>query len=259
MISVARLLQVSQLLVIPVVGCSQTDTISLKVAPSYIKSYWVNAKAMVQAPFKWKKDQWTETAGLTVFTGVLIPMDEVVNIPVSNWTGATGVEIGKTGQFLGNLPFQLGLSTAAIGLGYVTRNSKWRNFGLDNLQAQIFTGGITYAIKSAFHRARPYTGENNYAFYGPFHGGKNDSFISGHTSLTFCTATMLFLHSRKKWWVGAIGYTVATGVGISRMQQQKHWASDVIGGAIVGTVVASYVYKQQQKHRAAKHFLKPTL
>jgi membrane-associated phospholipid phosphatase len=67
---------------------------------------------------------------------------------------------------------------------------------------------------------------------------------------------MIYLHTGRKWWVAALGYTTATAVGISRMQQQKHWASDVVAGALIGTTVANFIYKQQENRRKSVHTLK---
>jgi membrane-associated phospholipid phosphatase len=158
---------------------------------------------------------------------------------------------------VGNLPFQFGLSGAALGVGYISKNKKWQHFALDNLQAQLFTGGVTFIIKELSHRARPETGKDNYEWYGPFNGNGNESFFSGHTALSFSTATMIFLHTGRKWWVAVLGYSAASAVGISRMQQQKHWASDVVAGAMVGTATAQFIYNQQQKRRAQQQRLKP--
>jgi membrane-associated phospholipid phosphatase len=184
-------------------------------------------------------------------------MDEALNIPFENWKTPGAEQFGKAGDVVGGLPFQLGLTGAALGIGYISRNKKWQNFALDNLQAQIFTGGITWVIKELTHRARPETGENNFAWYGPFNGKGNTSFFSGHTSLSFSTATMIYLHTGKKWWVGLLSYGAATAVGISRMQQQKHWASDVVAGALVGTAVSKFVYKHQEIRRKQVKKLKP--
>jgi membrane-associated phospholipid phosphatase len=150
---------------------------------------------------------------------------------------------------MGSGYFQFSITGLALGAGAIAHSKPLINFGLDNLQAQIFTSGITLFVKELTHRARPEEGEGAYKWYGPFKGSGNESFFSGHTSLSFCTATMIFLHSHKKWWVGVLGYTMATGIGVSRMQKEKHWASDVIVGATVGTAVASFVYRQQQKRR----------
>jgi membrane-associated phospholipid phosphatase len=186
----------------------------------------------------------------------MVTMDEVLNIPFQNWQTDAAVKFGEAGDVVGGPAFQLGLSGAALGVGLISKNKNWKNFALDNLQAQIFTGGITFVVKELTHRARPETGKDNYAWYGPFQGSGNESFFSGHTALSFSTATMIYLHTGRKWWIALLSYSAASAVGISRMQQQKHWASDVVAGAFVGTATAQFIYNQQQKRRAQQDRLK---
>jgi membrane-associated phospholipid phosphatase len=236
---------------------AQVDTILQSKKFSYLRSYPNNISAMVTSPGHWKSEQWFQFGGSVAVVGVMVTMDDVVNIPFKNWQTPFAIKFGEAGDVVGGLPFQFGLTGAALGVGYLSKNKKWQHFALDNLQAQLFTGGITWVIKELTHRARPETGKDNYAWYGPFNGGGNQSFFSGHTSLTFSTATMIFLHSGKKWWVGLLGYGTASAVGISRMQQQKHWGSDVVAGALVGTAVANFIYQQQEKRRTNNARLKP--
>lgn len=243
----------------PVWAMAQSDT-SLQQGSkkeSYLKSYPGNILALAKSPAQWKRDDWFQFGGSVVLIGAFIPMDEVLNIPFENWQTNFGNTFGEVGDVMGGLPFQFGLTGAALGVGAVTKNKKWQDFALDNLQAQLFTGGITFITKELFHRARPETGEGAFAWYGPFKGTGNKSFFSGHTSLSFSTATMIFLHTGKKWWVGLISYSLASAVGLSRMQQQKHWASDVVAGAIVGTATSQFIYQQQQKRRTNNQKLKP--
>ena len=230
------------------------------VHTSYIESYWQVGKGMATAPGRWNRDSWFQFGGSVALVGALVPMDNVLNVPFENWQQSGAKSFGKAGNVVGGLPFQFGLTGAALGVGVLAKNKPMQHFALDNLQAQLFTGGITFVIKELFHRARPESGRDGYSWFGPFKGGKSDdSFVSGHTSLSFSTATMIFLHSKKKWWVGLAAYGLATGVGISRMQMQKHWASDVIGGALLGTAVSAYVYRQQEQRRSGKmaRILKP--
>ena len=223
---------------------------------SYLSSYPKNIGAFFVAPLHWNQSQWVQFGSSILLVGTIVTMDEVLNIPFQNWQTNGAEKFGEVGEVMGGLPFQLGLSGAALGIGYIGKNKKWQNFALDNLQAQLFTGGITLVVKELTHRARPETGEDNYAWYGPFHGNGNESFFSAHTAFMFSTATMVYLHTGRKWWVGLLGYSSATAVGISRMQQQKHWASDVVAGAIVGTITAQFIYNQQQKRRAGQQKLK---
>lgn len=223
---------------------------------SYAASYPKNMAAIAKAPLQWNADQWLQFGGSVILVGVLVPTDEVLNIPFENWTTSAANTFGEAGDVVGGVPFQFGLTGAALGVGLVTKNKKWQNFALDNLQAQLFTGGLTWVFKEVTHRARPESGAGNFAWYGPFNGQSHKSFFSGHTSLSFSTATMIFLHTGKKWWVGALTYGTATAVGISRMQQQKHWASDVVAGALMGTTVANFIYKQQETRRKKVNTLK---
>jgi membrane-associated phospholipid phosphatase len=229
---------------------------------SYLASYWYHGVGLVKSPLRFTTDQWVTAAGSLVFVGSMVALDEPINAFAVNWTSEGWQSFGKAGDVAGGLPVQLGLSGSAILVGSLAKSKPILNFGLDNLQAQVFTGGIALVVKNLFHRARPLTNEGAFKWYGPFKNWGNDdyqSFFSGHTAIMFSTANMLFLHSKKNIWVGILGFGAATAVGVSRMQQQKHWSSDVVMGAIVGTAVSSFVYKQQEKRRNAKTQLKPIL
>ncbi len=223
---------------------------------SYINSYPRNVGAYITAPGRWTTEQWFQFGGSVLLVGTMVTMDEVLNIPFEKWQTDGAVKFGEVGNVVGGAAFQFGLSGAALGVGYISKNKKWQNFALDNLQAQLFSGGVTFFIKELTHRARPETGKDNYAWYGPFNGNGNESFFSAHTAFSFSTATMIFLHTGRKWWVALLSYSAASAIGISRLQQQKHWASDVVAGAIVGTATAQFIYNQQQKRRAQQSRLK---
>jgi membrane-associated phospholipid phosphatase len=70
--------------------------------------------------------------------------------------------------------------------------------------------------------------------------GEFQSLPSGHTSAAFAFASALVseIHRHRPswtWFTGPIFYGGATMVGISRMYNNAHWASDVAAGAAVGT------------------------
>ena len=42
--------------------------------------------------------------------------------------------------------------------------------------------------------------------------------------------------------IAIAGYTVATGVGLLRIYNNRHWVSDVVAGAGIGILSASIMY-----------------
>lgn len=225
---------------------------------SYVGSYWHNGIGLVKRPFEWKGEQWIKPAAAVLITGLSITIDEPIASLFDTDNNKTFSTFADVGDVMGGIPVQFGISALPIAAGGITGKKEWVNFGTDNLQAQFFSGGFAFLLKELTHRARPETGEGAYAWYGPFKGGDNKSFYSGHTTLAFATATMIYLHSQKKWWVAVIGYTLASGVGISRMAGQQHWLSDVVAGAAMGTAISYFVYQKQEKRRQHnKNLLKP--
>lgn len=67
-------------------------------------------------------------------------------------------------------------------------------------------------------------------------GSRCNSFPSGHSGTAFFGAELL----RQEYgpWVGLVGYTVATGVGVMRILNGRHWLNDVLAGAGIGILSA---------------------
>ena len=62
-----------------------------------------------------------------------------------------------------------------------------------------------------------------------------NSFPSGHTATAFMTAAMLDKeYEGRSPWFSIGGYTLATLTGVSRVLNNRHWATDVLAGAAIG-------------------------
>jgi len=97
--------------------------------------------------------------------------------------------------------------------------NKWSHLGFDLVRAQILTQAFTQAIKQTARRARP--------------TGECCSFPSGHSSATFATAAVLERHlGLRGAWPTMI---LASYVAISRLHDNRHFLSDVVFGAALGT------------------------
>jgi membrane-associated phospholipid phosphatase len=129
------------------------------------------------------------------------------------------------------------------------------------LEALGWTVLITGVTKMVVGRTRPYAVLDHPALAGPT-AEQDLSFFSSHASATFCAATFVALDLSA--WLGSrvlrdagtarrvllgtvvpytIAYGVASLVGISRIVDQQHWATDVLVGAAVGTTAAEIAYR----------------
>lgn len=74
-------------------------------------------------------------------------------------------------------------------------------------------------------------------------GTTNDSFPSGHTAIAFAGAEFLYQEYKdKSIWYGVAGYAVATGTGVFRMYNNRHWLTDVAAGASIGILGTKAAY-----------------
>jgi len=71
-----------------------------------------------------------------------------------------------------------------------------------------------------------------------------NSFPSGHTATAFVAATILHKEYglTQSPWYSVAGYSVATGTGMMRMLNNRHWVSDVFAGAGIGIMSTELAY-----------------
>jgi membrane-associated phospholipid phosphatase len=150
-----------------------------------------------------------------------------------------------------------------LGLyGYAFKNRKMRTTTLLASQSYITSGVVSFTMKYVFGRQRPYVlnakGEPDpHRFYGPFSKGpegpsSNQSFPSGHTTAAFAAATVYALEYKNKPWVPLLTYSAAGLIGLSRITENKHWATDVLAGAALGYVCGRLVVNNYHRYAQLK-------
>lgn len=74
-------------------------------------------------------------------------------------------------------------------------------------------------------------------------GSSRNSFPSGHTATAFMGAEFLYQEYKDvSIWYGVTGYIVATGTGLFRMYNDRHWLTDVAAGAGIGILSTKIAY-----------------
>jgi len=123
-----------------------------------------------------------------------------------------------------------------IAGGLIAHDREVTQAGMRLAFSLLLAGVSNQALKAVVGRERP--SGNDHAFdFDPVH--IDAAFPSGHTTMAFAMATSLADDIRPTW--AKVGlYGLATGVGVSRMYQQAHWLSDVVGGAVLGIASAKF-------------------
>jgi len=137
----------------------------------------------------------------------------------------------KGGQYLGSTEVLVPAAFATYLIGRHTGSKRVQHLGMDEIEALLLAEGIAQGVKVAVRRERPPQpdGSQLHTF----------SFPSGHATLTFAAATVLQQHLGYR--AGLPTYLVASWVAMSRIHDNRHYASDVVFGAATGVVIGRSV------------------
>lgn len=173
-------------------------------------------------------------------------------------------------RFMGD-PGSLIIGASMYGIGRLARVDRMADLGLHGTEALLIADGVFGVLKGVAGRARPsadITDARNFAFGRGFkQGDVYRSFPSGHSALGFAAASAVTAETSKwwpgsTWYIGPVMYGGATMIAVSRMYNNKHWASDVVMGAAIGTFAGTKVVRYHHSHpgnRIDKWLLRPTV
>lgn len=139
-----------------------------------------------------------------------------------------------------------GLNLTLVIVGFFGFIQIWRSLPngtrlvIGFLAPVALSAAITHLLKGTIGRARPFL-ERGVAEYSPMTlSGEYASFPSGHTSYAFCVATIFFIYWPRTRWPILIW---APAVAFERILTDKHFLSDVLGGAAIGVFSAWICFK----------------
>jgi len=192
--------------------------------------------------------------GATVIVLVVSRFDRGIRADIFNWQNADESKdmrrLGDKAQIAGPV-----LGTAFLLQGLAFDNRKSVDTGVLSYEAFVVSGLTCFAIKALLGRERPVETSDSDRFR-PFRS--DSSFPSGHTTVAFAAATV-FSEQYPHWYVIAPSYGVASAVGFSRMYANKHWMSDVVAGAFLGTTAAHLLRRHRKRSATSAWRLEPNL
>jgi membrane-associated phospholipid phosphatase len=243
----------------------KTDSIfSFQSPKGFIPSFYYNFEEQVTGPFKFGTKQWLITGAAIGITATLIHFDNDIDI----WARVQKQKhswVNKSSPVITQFGSTYGISTvAAIGLLSATfQKQKGVQTSLLATQALITSGAWVQLIKHLTGREDPsasyiYSKKAGGEWWGPFAQYDQDlpvyksvtsfdAFPSGHAAAAFSIATVFASQYNNIKAIPILSYSMATLVGISRLTEHAHWASDVFVGGLIGYLCGKQVVARFNK------------
>lgn len=226
-----------------------------KLNKDFIVTGIKDGAAIAASPLHWQKKDWLRFSVFAGSVGGLMLLDkEIKSIFLhnqNNFTGSMARGVEPVGNIYGLLVFP-----AIYATGVVIKNPHVESIGLRGGKAMAISSVICFAGKNIIRRQRPDASATPFHYALPFSKAKYNSFPSAHSSIAFTLATAFALEFPDKKWVAPVAYSIASFTALSRVYNNRHWASDVLVGAALGHFVTKAVYNRTQKrHRPAKTFM----
>lgn len=152
------------------------------------------------------------------------------------WSSNLIGDFGRTGPFL--------IGPALWATGKVTGSERLADLGLHGTEALLVAELANRVVKLMAGRSRPFVSEgerpHDFKLLRGIGEANYQSFVSGHSAIAFAAAAAVQQETEEwwpeyKWAIGGVMFGGASLVALSRMYDNRHWASDVVAGALIGS------------------------
>lgn len=223
------------------------DSADPSIPPVVLKSLprnlFIDQKNLVTAPFHLTYSHWQWTVPIGFATAALLATDAAVerHVPTNPKTVSHAVTFSNAG-----VGAMAGIGAGMYLWGYATNRDQPREIGLLAGEAAIDALIDTEALKYAFGRERPFTGNGRGRF---FQGGV--SFPSEHASISWAIASVI-AHEYPGFLTQTLAYGAATAIGAARIIGHQHFATDVIVGSALGWYLGRQAFLTHSRYSHAE-------
>ena len=143
-------------------------------------------------------------------------------------------------------PGSIVMITGTYFFGIAKHSRQIGSLGMHTGEAVVLGGILAEGLQMSIGRARPQRDIRNAFDFRSGHGFSDEDYTSlpsSHVTVAFAAATAASREVSRSWpraakYVTPVTYSLASLVGLSRMYKNKHWASDVVAAAGLGTYSA---------------------
>lgn len=214
---------------------------------------WDDVTHVLSAPSRWEQDEW-QTAGWTSLA--VVGTVALIDKPVRDYM----VKQDQSSKFWLNADkFGREYAFGTVGVFFIAGllgDETSMHVTQDVVAASIISSGIIgVSVKTIVGRSRPLANQGT-THFAPF-SDSNSSFFSGHSTQAFTLAAVIS-ENYNETWIDVAAYGMATLVAIGRTYHDKHFTSDVVTGAVIGTLVGKSVVAHNKDLRGNNNNLSVT-
>jgi len=210
-----------------------------------------DVKDVLVSPLYWKKNDFLKLSAV-LGTGLLLGLaDENLRTwAQERRTSGSDDFFGFVTNF-GDGGYLCGFMAGLFAAGEVAGSDGLRKTALLGFESFLASSAFTAVLKFIPGRARPYAGEGSHSFH-PFSGRSAYTALpSGHSSAVWSVATVI-ADRTDSVIVDAACYGLAALTSLSRIHEDKHWASDVLIGSAIGYFTAKKICGLNRNSKAPK-------
>jgi len=209
----------------------------------------------VTSPSRMEKRSALITVGIIGAGAAIYSQDEKIRTWFQDRRTSPRDDISEVAEKFGDGLYDLGFLAVYGGSGYFIGNEKMQETALLSLESFIVANTVGTAAKIGIGRSRPYTEDGSTRYSSFSTDSDHTAMPSGHTISAFSIASV-FAEEYENPVVDVTAYGLASMVGIQRMYADKHWASDVFAGALIGIVAGkSIVYLHKRKETGSVYLV----
>jgi membrane-associated phospholipid phosphatase len=193
-----------------------------------------DASALAQSPAAWGRTGWGGFGLALAGVAGLVQTDARTRDFLQERRGAVGSRVADWGSAAGDARVLAPVLAGTALWARHTGDGRLAYAAGRGLEAMLFSGAAVGVLKVAGGRARPEVGHGPHDWDGPRLGPDTRwSFPSDHAASAFSVATVL-ARTYPDGPVPCAVYGTALVTAFARLEQDRHWASDVWMGAATG-------------------------
>lgn len=216
---------------------------SPSISLDYIEGYFKYTASLVTLPPSWDRSTWIQAVTTTAIVAGIACNER----SIQKWTqlarSETSNRIAKIVKPVGDIHYTFPSLAILYAYGAIRDDPALKSTALAAMQSAVVAGVFTESLKYLTHKHRPSSGDLNSVIWdGPSTKKQNLSFPSGHAAHSFAIATIFASQYSDNQIIPIIAYSLAITCSASRINDNQHWTTDVLTGAMIGHLVGRYIF-----------------